>query len=357
MKTARLTGLVPVFLLLCTRSAVCADLVTGTVVDVQGHPVAGARVGTSFALFETIAGTRVQISYSDPPVLTDAAGSFSIAAAPIGYTHALVAAGNDGTLGYAIRGSAGPTRIVLKKPARLKVQILKRFGHPHSFSIDLVSGGSTVAYGSLPGATAEFVVPQGALQLSGVGDPESLAVLDSVDLAPDHPTSVRLDLQPTAWARNLGKSAPDFTPTDVHNLAATSEFSTPRGKWVYVTFWATWCRPCVAEMPKLIDFYRAHAAQRGHFEIIAVHSADGASFAGIQGAYGHLVQVWGEPIPFPLVFDSTGATHKRWGIEAYPTNLLIDPRGRIVGAATLEDLSRVVRGKVPASPARSDRSS
>lgn len=337
----RLTGLrlLPILLLSCTGSAGSADLVTGTVVDIRGRPVAGVRVGTSFALAETAAGTRVQISYSDPPVLTNAAGSFSIPAAPIGYTHALVAAGNDGSLGYTIRGPAGPARIVLKQPARLRLQILKRFGHPHSFSIELVSGGFAVAYGNLPAASAEFVAPQGALQLSGVGDPESIAILESLELAPERTTPVRLDLQPTAWARNLGKPAPDFTPTDVHNLVATKELSTPRGKWVYVTFWATWCRPCVAEMPRLIDFYRTHAAQRAHFQIIAVHSPDGASFAGIQGAYRHLVQVWGESIPFPLLFDSTGATHKRWGIEVYPTTLLIDPQGRVVGAATLEDLA------------------
>jgi thiol-disulfide isomerase/thioredoxin len=113
----------------------------------------------------------------------------------------------------------------------------------------------------------------------------------------------------------------------------------PRGKWVFVTFWATWCGPCVKEMPAFIDFYEKNAAVRRNFEIIAVHSPDGASFAAIQNAYSRLVNVWGKSIPFPLFFDSTGATHKRWGIEAYPTSLLIDPAGRIVGAATLEDLA------------------
>jgi thiol-disulfide isomerase/thioredoxin len=309
------------------------------VVDERGEPIAGARVGTSFTLARTFGATKVQISYADPPVVSDRAGSFNIPAAAIAYTQVLVAAGSDGTLGFANRQNSAPTRIVLRKPALLKVQIEKNFGHPRTFSIDLVAAGSAVGYGSVTGAAAEFIVPQGALELTGPGDPESIAVRQRLVLTADTPVSVRFELQPTSWARNLGRPAPSFTPTDVHNWPTTKPFSTPRGKWVFVTFWATWCGPCVKEMPELIDFYEKNAAVRKNFEIIGVHSADGASFAAIQGAYSHLVSVWGEPVPFPLIFDSSGETHKRWGIEAYPTNLLIDPEGHLVGAATVEDLA------------------
>jgi thiol-disulfide isomerase/thioredoxin len=332
-------GIAYLLMLACTSAAFPAEFATGTVVDMHGDPVAGARVGTSFTLAPTIADVKVQISYGDPPVISGTDGAFSIPAAPIGYTHVLVAAGKDGSLGFAPRQAATPTRIVLRKPARLNVKIVKGFGHRQPFAIDLMAAGSAVAYATVSGTAAEFVVPQGELELTGVGDPESIAVRQKLMLIPGHPAAVGFDLQPTSWARNLGKPAPSFTPTDVHNWTSTKEFSSPRGKWVFVTFWATWCVPCVAEMPKLIDFYEQHAAMRDRFEIIAVHSPDGTSFAAIEPAYSHLVQVWGKPIPFPLLFDSSGTTFKRWGIEAYPTNLLIDPDGRIVGAATLDDFA------------------
>jgi hypothetical protein len=96
-------------------------------------------------------------------------------------------------------------------------------------------------------------------------------------------------------------------------------------------------------MPKVTAFYETHAKMRARFEIVAVHSVEeGESFEAIRPAYDRLVKnAWqGKPLPFPLVFDSTGSTQKRWGIEAYPTTLLVDPNGRLVGLSNIEDLAR-----------------
>ena len=49
-------------------------------------------------------------------------------------------------------------------------------------------------------------------------------------------------------------------------------------------------------------------------------------------------EVWkGKDLPFPVLLDHTGDTIERWGIEAFPTIVLIDPEGTLVGEAT-EDL-------------------
>jgi len=316
-----------------------ADMVTGTVVDAAGKPVQGARVGSSLTVMQKASDTKVQIGYDASDVLTDASGRFSIPAAPIGYTHVLVAAGPDGSLGFASKASPAATQIRLFAPAKLKIALLKPFGHrvPHTF--DLVSGGSSLGYASLRGSSAEFAVPQGSYEL-GLSDPESTPVSLPLQLTSPLEKQVRLELRPTLWARNLGKPAPPFTPTEVQNWPAGRSLASLKGKWVLVSFWATWCRPCVEEMPKLIRFYEQHPRDR--FEILAVHSEDGgASFAAIRPAYDRFVKgPWGgQSLPFPMLFDSTGNTQKKvWGINAYPTTLLIDPAGNLVGLATLEDL-------------------
>jgi thiol-disulfide isomerase/thioredoxin len=106
-----------------------------------------------------------------------------------------------------------------------------------------------------------------------------------------------------------------------------------RGKVVLVDFWATWCGPCVAEVPNVVAAYQKYHAQG--FDIVGV-SLDQDKDAMLAFTKAH-------EMTWPQFFDGNGfennAVSSKLGIQMIPTMWLIDQQGRLVESTDGDDLA------------------
>jgi len=87
-----------------------------------------------------------------------------------------------------------------------------------------------------------------------------------------------------------------------------------RGQVVLVNFWATWCPPCVEEIPSL-DRLQAQLAPRG-FTVLAVDV--GEDRATVERFLAD------KPVRFPVLLDPEGGSFKTWKAYAFPTSVVLD---------------------------------
>lgn len=124
-----------------------------------------------------------------------------------------------------------------------------------------------------------------------------------------------------AEATAVGKVFAPFEETDLSG--APLKLASYRGKVVLVDFWATWCGPCVAELPNVLAAFEKYHAQG--FEIVGV-SLD-QDRAKLDAFLAEKKMTW------PQFFDGKGWENKlaqAYGIRSIPATFLLDREGKIV---------------------------
>jgi thiol-disulfide isomerase/thioredoxin len=130
--------------------------------------------------------------------------------------------------------------------------------------------------------------------------------------------TLRMALAACLLLFTLSASAYEFTVKDLRGH--THHLSDYRGRWVLVNFWASWCAPCLEELPDLVALYNAHKK-----DMVVIGIAMEYPSAKVIQDF-----VKEENIPYPIVLGSLKIAGQIGPVGSLPTTYLFDPSGKPV---------------------------
>src|SRR3989338_9114530 len=120
-----------------------------------------------------------------------------------------------------------------------------------------------------------------------------------------------------AWS--FSGYAADFSLEDTQGKA--HRLTDYRGKWVLVNIWATWCPPCLSEIPELSSLHEAH--KDNDLVVIGVAIESGSSSKVASFAEAHSIN-------YPIVMGDRKIVAQIGKLKVLPTSYLYAPNGKRV---------------------------
>ena len=118
------------------------------------------------------------------------------------------------------------------------------------------------------------------------------------------------------------------------------QLSSYKGKWVLVNYWATWCPPCLEEVPDLVNLYD-HRKQKDLMVIGVVFD-----YKDVKEVNQYVDDML---MSYPIVLGDDSVTAQIGSAEVLPTTFIYNPQGALVkikrGLITREYIERIIAGK------------
>jgi thiol-disulfide isomerase/thioredoxin len=131
----------------------------------------------------------------------------------------------------------------------------------------------------------------------------------------------------------------DFTLPDVagvkHNL------SDYRGKWVVVNYWATWCPPCLMEIPELVDFHEDH---KGRDAVVLGVNFEDISLSGLKQFSEEYF------MNYPVLQTKPAPNSALGPIPGLPTTYLVSPTGEVVARQVGPVTAKIINDFIAQQP-------
>ena len=330
--------------------------VKGRVVDATGKPVAGAEVASFWSAGEEDVqkgAKRNQAPFGGAK--TDGDGRFNVKVNFYGRDSALLAMDADRAVGglavVPVAATGREVEIRVAPLVRVHGKLAsKDLGAPVPWTnvyINVVPGKIRLLQDSSRKAEFSMLLPPGEYDMNAYGaDVNGIHKPLTVGAGRPDIDLGTLELPATMLARHKGKELPQWSLADARGVKKDVRLADYRGKWVLVDFWGHWCGPCVRQLGELIDLYEDHAGERDKFEVLAFHDGSVKDFSEMDAKTEQTKRtLWhGRSLPFPILLDAQngqrGTTVAAYEIHAFPTTILIDPQGKLVGEVSPEFLEK-----------------
>jgi len=113
-----------------------------------------------------------------------------------------------------------------------------------------------------------------------------------------------------------------------------------RGKWVIINYWATWCPPCLNEIPELVEFHEKHSKTNAVVLGVNYENVDDTYLKSFADEY---------LISYPILKADLNRTPPFGRLHGLPTTFVISPDGKLVdtrvGEVNLEWLESAIKPK------------